>query len=200
MKAWFHLTVFLSMLLVPHLGQAGSPIGLAAATGLSGQRGSSGVRSDSPIKIVERHWRKSEERVFTCKGFERYSHELSVIGLKPAHLGGQIPCAPGDYDGNGHLDFAVWGDLYVRPNEEFETRRFKVLFFSGSQVLKSQQIETPGVDHLFLYKPTDSQEEDEAPVSPYDGLLQIDQDGVAYYFTYDPSVRILQRDPPLGEW
>jgi hypothetical protein len=158
------------------------------------------IVSESKVHVEEENWQKSEERVFSCTGLIHYAHELASIGLNESHLEVPIPCVPGDFDGNGYLDFAIWGDLYTRPGDDFKTRKFKTLFFEGPKIVKSQQIETPGADVLWLYRDTDSDTELDAPSSPYDGLMHFDQDGEANYFTYSSETKVLARYPSPDSW
>lgn len=56
-----------------------------------------------------------------CFGtLNKYNEELLEIGIKPEKLKNDtVQCTVGDFDGNGYLDFALWG-----LDKEKKTRNF----------------------------------------------------------------------------
>lgn len=150
-------------------------------------------KNGSEVRVADPEEEK-EDFVLLCSGLEAYGHELVTIGLRRSDMNGAVPCVPGDFDGNGYFDFAIWGRL--RPDEPDSpgTRFFKILYFAEGNIIKSQQIETPGCDHLWLYLSKEEESEDgEPPTSPHDGLLQIGEGETVYYYIYDDERGILKR-------
>jgi hypothetical protein len=110
----------------------------------------------------------------TCSGTLDNPDILRKIGLSPADLirpAGRtgVQCTVGDFDGNGYLDFALWGFDGQR-----RTRRYLVLFFEKDKLIRSTLIEGHQVGRLLVHYPPRKQAgEHGEPVSAHDGLFEI---------------------------
>ena len=80
-----------------------------------------------------------------CSGKLEPQANLHEIGVSEARLKEGTVCVPGDFDGNGYLDFAFWSDLMANEHR----RIFKVLFFDKSGVSRTQVLGEAFKDHLF---------------------------------------------------
>ena len=148
-------------------------------------------KNGSDIRVIDPE--EEEDFVLLCAGLRKYGHELITIGLRDADLQSAIPCVPGDFDGNGYFDFAIWGPLRQPDPDLPGTRYFKVLYFAEGLILKSQQLETPECDHLWLFGARDEEGENGEPINPHDGLLQLGEGETVYYYVYDDERGILKR-------
>ena len=148
-------------------------------------------QNGSEIRVIDPE--EADDFVLLCSGLEAYRNELTSIGLRVADLQRALPCVPGDFDGNGHFDFAVWGPRVPDDASLPGMRQFKVLYFHQGRILKSQQIETPGCDHLWLFEPKSETADGGAPLNPHDGLLQLGEGKTVYFYVYDDGLGILKR-------
>jgi hypothetical protein len=67
------------------------------------------------------------------------------------------------------------------------TRRFKVLFFEGTQVIRSELIENLHKDHIEIYGPTKDKGEFGEPPTKVPGLVQWGEGGTTQLYLFDPQ-------------
>ena len=159
-----------------------------------------GVRNESRIRIVDVVKENDVELLFVCLGAEHYAEQLKGIGLTSEQLASRVTCVAGDFDGNGDLDFAIWGAAVNDINSGALFRKFMVLFFEAGTVLRTQAIVNRNRDHLWLYHPQCEPNEFGSPVSDLPGLVQSGEGGTTYYFIYDAGSGKLKRYETLSEW
>lgn len=104
-----------------------------------------------------------------CSGTVSNPEELKKIALSEADLKEGVHCTVGDFDGNGYMDFALWGF-----NKRRKTRSYLVLFFEKDNLIKSALIESKYSGRLLVhYPPRKSVGKHGEPVSSLDGLFEI---------------------------
>jgi hypothetical protein len=82
----------------------------------------------------------------------------------------------------------LWGGL--TPDGYFvPTRRFKVLFFKGRQVIRSELIENKHKDHVEIYGPTKAKGIFGEPPTEVPGLVQWGEGGTTYIYLFDREQR-----------
>ncbi len=79
-----------------------------------------------------------------CVGTIDPNAELEEIGVTQSIIKTGTNCEPGDFDGNGYLDFAFW-EVGPLPGT---ARKFKIVFFEKARVIKTQTITDLNVDNL----------------------------------------------------
>lgn len=132
------------------------------------------------------------KQVGQCQGLERYATNLSDIGITERQLQKPLSCIWGDFDGNGFLDFVIWGTLTEHPGF-VGIRKFKVLLFNAGRIIKSQIIENENKDTLLLYPKTRKTGEFGEPPTKLDGLVQWGEGGPTYIYLYDQRSSKMQR-------
>lgn len=111
-----------------------------------------------------------------CSGSVEKSEELKRVGISTLKLSGflsffvgSVQCTVGDFDGNGYLDFALWG-----YNEQTKKNSYLVFFFEKSKLLRTILIESKKSGHLLVhYLPRKVAGKHGEPVSAHDGLFEI---------------------------
>jgi hypothetical protein len=81
------------------------------------------VKNESSITVTKSSESISPESQyygFKCSGLLQESI-LKRVHLAPVDLKNGVDCAPGDFDGNGYLDFALFN--FVKSNDSFEDPR-----------------------------------------------------------------------------
>jgi hypothetical protein len=79
--------------------------------------------------------------------------KLKEIGISKNRLQKLVQCTVGDFDGNGYLDFSIWGidstKKYQDNIEWTDAENYLVLFFEKSKIIGSIKIRTtPGFNLL----------------------------------------------------
>lgn len=108
-----------------------------------------------------------------CKGTLSNPEDLEKIGLSEADLRNGVHCTVGDFDGNGYMDFALWGNSKPRS-----TQNYLVLFFDRDKLIRSTIIESKHSGRLLVYySPRKSIGKYGEPISDVDGLFEIGETG-----------------------
>ena len=98
-----------------------------------------------------------------------------------------IPCTIGDFDGNGYLDFVLWGTEYgpMGKNYHGSARSFMVILYDKNKIVNTFYIGDQHGDKIELYKPTRKKGKSGAPPTFRDGLIQWGEGGANHLFVYD---------------
>lgn len=109
-----------------------------------------------------------------CHGeLNGYEKELLKIGISTEKLKNEfVQCTVGDFDGNGYLDFVIWG---LSPKEHKSIRwsdceNYFVVFFEKNQVIHSAKIKTEKGSCLVHYPKRKTIGENGEPISKNDAL------------------------------
>jgi hypothetical protein len=109
-----------------------------------------------------------------CNGIlESGIKELNQIGISSDDLKNEVYCTVGDFDGNGYLDFAIWG-IDKQRNKIPDYENYMVLFFYKRELIQSIYIksEFPGC-LLVYYAPRNKVGPNGEPISKNDALWLI---------------------------
>jgi hypothetical protein len=163
------------------------------------------IKNESPLHLQSKDapYRITDTDGSTyCHGLlDTCLDKLLEIGISKARLMQKVQCAVGDFDGNGYLDFAIWGidttRKYQYDIQWTDGKNYLVLFFEKSKIIRSIRIETtPGycLDH---YPPRMNIGLNGEPISKNDALwICGDTDG--YYDISKGTVYIF--DSNLGNF
>jgi hypothetical protein len=129
-----------------------------------------------------------EPGVSRCSGLSRYRHRLGDTGPEEPELAAGVACVVGDFDANGHLDFAIWGRLGPSRRGLRGTRTFTVLFFGAGALVRTEVIRQEDYDHAVLW-PRGRGHRGACPVSPQarDGIMLPGEGGGTWLYAYDPA-------------
>lgn len=103
--------------------------------------------------------------------------ELNEIGIKKEDLEKKVYCTVGDFDGNGYLDFAIWGGN-KNKNKWPDYENYLVLFYEKDRKIKIIKIKSDFRGELFVHYPPRSKiGPNGEPISSNDALWLIGQSG-----------------------
>jgi hypothetical protein len=110
-----------------------------------------------------------------CSGIlDTCLEELRQIGISKTRLSKKVQCAVGDFDGNGYLDFALWGIDTTRKfqyNIQWsDGKNYLVLFFEKSKIIRTIKIKTEPGNCLVNYPPREKRGPHGEPPSKNDAL------------------------------
>lgn len=100
--------------------------------------------------------------------------EINKLGITENKLKESIQCTAGDFDGNGYLDFAIWG--LDTTNKNFDDvqwadgENFIVLFFDKSKIIQAKKIKTSPGSLLLHYAPRAKKGPHGEPITNKDAL------------------------------
>ncbi len=116
----------------------------------------------------------------TCAGtIDGKKAGLDEIGIKPEDLAKGIICIPGDFDGNGYLDFAFFGTV---AGEKVA----KVVFFKEKKAIRGVVLKAPG---LQFYPAREKAGKHGEPATDRDALASPGADGVVTLYMYDADAK-----------
>jgi hypothetical protein len=110
-----------------------------------------------------------------CQGAVPSNVNLGSIGLSSGNLNGGVGCIAEDFDGNGSLDFMLYG-AYIKA----EGRRYSlIIFYEGPSVIRTQMIP----EALEIFKSTDSERSNYPKYKNVVGLIKHAQGdrGIVYF-------------------
>jgi hypothetical protein len=134
-----------------------------------------------------------EVGISACRGLWRYLDSLRDLGLTDADLRKDITCIVADFDSNGSLDFLVWGRHEPSRRGLRGTRTFKILFFGGNKILRTEIIRHEDYDHAVMW-PRGRSSSGACAVLPQtlDGIMLPGEGGGSWYYIYEPGSRKLR--------
>lgn len=99
---------------------------------------------------------------------------LLEIGISKFRLQKGVQCAAGDFDGNGYLDFAIWGIDTTKKHKYniqwTDTENYLVLFFEKSKIIRNIKIKTTKGFKLVYYPQRLEKGPNGEPISKNDAL------------------------------
>jgi hypothetical protein len=110
---------------------------------------------------------------------------LASTKLTSAELEKGTYCVSADFDGNGSLDFDIWGKLYSPGPGIAETRDHAIVLFEGNKVLRQKDIS--GRFRLLLYGPTKKKGRYGEPVTALPGLIDAGEGDATVIFLWDKA-------------
>lgn len=110
-----------------------------------------------------------------CNGvLDTCLEKLEEIGISKTKLEEKVQCTIGDFDGNGYLDFAIWGvdttKKYQYNIQWTDYENYLVLFFEKSKIISSIRIKTIPGYALVHYPPRFKTGPNGEPISNNDAL------------------------------
>lgn len=134
------------------------------------------IRNESPLKYSNADSPNKVDVVgatFCSGGTEELIDQLEKIGISKDQLVQEIHCTVGDFDGNGYMDFAIWGNSSKNIGKP-DYKNYLVLFFEKDQLMYSKKITSKHEGSLLVYYAPRSQiGVNGEPVTPYDALWEI---------------------------
>lgn len=96
----------------------------------------------------------------------------SKIGISKNKLKELVQCTVGDFDGNGYLDFVIWGidkTKKIKDNVQWsDGENYIVLFFEKSKIIRTTKIKT--TSYLVHYPPRTKKGPNGEPITNKDAL------------------------------
>ncbi len=100
--------------------------------------------------------------------------EINKIGITASKLEELVQCTIGDFDGNGYLDFVIWGidkTKKIKNNVQWsDGENYVVLFFEKSKIIKIKKIKTTPGFYLVHYLPRSKKGVNGEPITKNDAL------------------------------
>ncbi|MCU0361645.1 MAG: hypothetical protein MUF75_13215 [Bacteroidia bacterium] len=136
------------------------------------------VKNDSPLRLQAKDSPKKITDVIGatyCFGdLDTCLNLLINIGVSKYRLTKFTQCTAGDFDGNGFLDFVIWGHDTTKIKDEGidwpDYENYLVLFFKGTGVVRTELIKTEKGLPLVHYPPRLTKGPNGEPVSKTDAL------------------------------
>jgi len=123
-----------------------------------------------------------------CSGILNDAAILNKIGITEADLKKGVDCVVGDFDGNGYLDFAVYGRIIHEPPVIDHPEALGVIFFQGSNILKTQVLKDKHFSAPELYPATTKKGPFGEPVSKTTGIVEWGEGGATVICLYNSSI------------
>jgi hypothetical protein len=118
-----------------------------------------------------------------CQGRLPVGTDLGDIGVDARTLAHGVECVAADFNGDGFLDFAIFGTLVSRP-PVVPVRRIRVLLFKENRVILNQLLDGE-YEKLDLYGPTTTKGPFGEPATALPGLVKWGEGGGTEIFLYD---------------
>ena len=148
---------------------------------LNGTAGSLNPKNESAI-ICKNDLKQTRN---ICSGTLNDPTILNMIGLKDADLKKGTKCIAGDFDGNGYLDFALYGrSIYESPVID-RSEALGVIFFQGSNIIKTQVLKDQHFSSPELYPATTKKGPFEEPISKNAGIVEWGEGGTTVICLYN---------------
>lgn len=137
-----------------------------------------------------------------CSGTVGKEAKLEEVGLTSEMLKVGVQCVAGDFDGNGYLDFALYGSKVSKL--KYLERDYRIIFFDHAQVIFISQIRNMGdyggePDVLMLYR-KDYDLSDRCPKSKREGLISWGHGEFNIIYLFDTKKKVFTKfSCPSGE-
>ena len=154
---------------------------MVAAFSVNGIAGSLNTKNESTI--VYKNELKQSRNV--CSGSINDATILHKIGLTEADLRKDVDCVVGDFDGNGYLDFALYGRIIHEPPVIDHPEALGVIFFQGSNISKTQVLKDQHFSAPELYPTTSKKGPFGEPVSKNAGIVEWGEGGATAICLYN---------------
>jgi hypothetical protein len=154
---------------------------IVAVFSVKGRAGSLNPKNESTI--FYRNELKQPRNV--CSGSINDSTILDKIGLKEADLKKGVECVVGDFDGNGCLDFALYGRIIHEPPVIDHPEALGVIFFQGSNIIKTQALKDQHFSAPELYPAKTKKGPFGEPISKTPGIVEWGEGGATVICLYN---------------
>jgi hypothetical protein len=154
-----------------------------SANGMAG----SPLNAKNESTIVYKNELKQTRNV--CSGSLNDVTILNKIGLTEADLRKGVDCVVGDFDGNGYLDFALYGRIIHEPPVIDHPEALGVISFQGSNILKTQVLKDQHFSAPELYPTKTKKGPFGEPASKTVGIVEWGEGGATVICLYN-SVRV----------
>jgi hypothetical protein len=147
----------------------------------------SGSMNSSDLHVSEKKFNDFPTN-HICSGSVPANVDLASIHLTPEDLKKGVSCLVGDFDGNGFIDFMLYGGRTAKENQHG-----LILFFKGASVLRTQVIDA--VDLLAIFEESDKERANYPKYKGIPGLIwHAEGDGADVYF-YDKKTSLFKKVP-----
>lgn len=135
------------------------------------------TKNESPLRFLSKDAPARGDDVvgatFCSGAVDSATKELERIGISKEDLRNEVYCTVGDFDGNGYLDFAIWGGNKQRKKWP-DYQNYLVLFFEKDKLIKSISIKSDHPGGLLVHYPPRAQSGPNGePISTNDALWAI---------------------------
>ncbi len=118
---------------------------------------------------------------------EKNGHPINLaeIGINEQTLLNGINCVAGDFDGNGYLDFLLFGEYIDKPPVVAHPKHYMVLMYDKHLIIRKLIQAKYGLNHPLLYTARADVGEFGEPATKNDGFYEPGEGGTTYIFLYN---------------
>ena len=139
-----------------------------------------------------------------CKFDKTFPLELKETDLSVKKIEKGVRCVVGDFDGNGYLDFFVYGK-YKKPGGSVAPypEKYVILFYEKKKIIHSIVLDNTNpktaLTDPVLYPATKRTGAHGEPVSKTDGIIQQGEGGTSTVLLYDRNTKNFKRSNHASE-
>lgn len=133
-----------------------------------------------------------------CTGTVGSMVNLPEAGISDQELKDGVGCATGDFDGNGYLDFCLYGKRGPKIDASV-TQFFKVIYFRENKILGTELLQHPRQAVMSRYIPRDKPGKWGEPVTRTDGLVDWGEGARNIFYVYDKKSSHLKMSEHVSE-
>lgn len=124
-----------------------------------------------------------------CHGTIGNNAKLKDIGITKSEIKNGINCVAGDFDGNGYLDFLLFGKYIDLPPVIPHPENYLAVLYNKKEIINQLIVKHPKLSHPFLYKARDIKGEFGEPASKTDGFIEPGEGGTTVIFLYNKKTK-----------
>ena len=129
-----------------------------------------------------------------CKGSIEDQALLAKAGVSAKELAaGVTPCIAGDFDGNGYLDFVLFGPSIQIGNYLPRPDGFLVVRYKNEQIIAKDIIKDESLVSPELYPATKKKGKFGEPATERDGFVEWGEGGTTELYLYNLKTRQFER-------
>ena len=114
---------------------------------------------------------------------------ISEIGISEDTLLEGINCVAGDFDGNGYLDFLLFGEYIDEPPVVAHPKHYMILMYDKQKVIRKIIQSKYGLNHPLVYSARPNVGEFGEPATKNDGFYEPGEGGTTYIFLYNMKTK-----------